>query len=729
VGHEEGMGEPRARFPVPRFPVPRFPLPRFTGFLAAVLLGVGLSIAPVAATPVAAADPLQVSADATYTLDPGAGRVHVLVRYQVKDRKPDSAQFTYFYTGYRFAIQREARSVRASDSGGALSIETRDRPNYVELTVDFRRDIHYGETARFDVRYDLVGGAPRSASVIRVGRAFATWGVWAWGDPGRGSVVVKLPAGFRSSIDGDAMATDSAAGRETLSASPATPEKFFAIVSAENEAAYTEDRLSLGGGVEIVVMAWPQDADWDDLVITTLRTAMPELRDLIGLDWPVTHDLDVRERYTPALEGYAGVFFTNEKRIDISEDLDPVTIVHEASHAWLNEDLFTDRWIYEGLAQEYAWRALRGVGAPDGGLPARPAGSDRGSVKLEDWSFPQVIRDQQTDDTERFGYEASFWVVHHIVDAVGADGMRTVFAAAHAHSTAYPGAGKPEPLIAKSDWQHFLDLLENADAADAADFEATLREWVLPAASTGLLDQRRAARQAYRDLVAAGNGWLPGWFVRRPMGLWQFDAARKAITEATGFLALRGQVDAAVGAVGVTPDGALRAAYETAASDLGAATALANEELAALAAIADAKARVDTEPDLVSRIGLVGAFPQAPYDAARVAFERGDMAGAKASATEAAAIVTGAATLGQERLAIGIAIAVALLLLLAALIVLRRRRRRRAGALVGTTAGVAATTLAADPDTATPSTSGPSPELEGGAVHGGPPADSESPSA
>ena len=196
---------------------------RLAGLVGAVLLGLGLAISPASAPIAAAADPLQVSADATYTLDPPAGRVHVLIQYRVKDLKPNSAQFVYFYTGYRFAIQREARSIKASDSGGALSIETQNRASYIDLAVDFRRNILYGETAKFSVRYDLVGGAPRSASFIRIGKAFATWGVWAWGDAGRGSVVVNLPQGFGSTTDGDQMSKTSSGGRETLRAAPEKP--------------------------------------------------------------------------------------------------------------------------------------------------------------------------------------------------------------------------------------------------------------------------------------------------------------------------------------------------------------------------------------------------------------------------------------------------------------------------------------------------------------------------
>lgn len=701
--------------------------------LAALLLGFGLAISPAGARPAAAADPLRVAADATYTLDAGAGRVHVAIQYEVTNLKPSSAQFVYFYTGYRFAIQPEAKSIRASDGSGPLSTHTKAHAHYIELTVDFRRNIYYRDTARFTVRYDLVGGKPRSDSSIRIGKAFATWGVWAWGDPGRGSVIVNLPQGFGSSTDGDPMSKTSTGGRETLRARPDTPERFFAILSAENPLAYTQDRLSLEGGVEIVVKAWPEDRKWEDTVSATLQTAMPELRKLIGLDWPVAHDLNVRERFTPTLEGYAGVFFTEGQRIDVSEDLDPVVIVHEASHAWFNDSLFVDRWIYEGLAQEYAWRVQQAVGGPDGGKPERPARDDPGYVPLLSWTFPEVIRDQKTDDRERFGYEASFWVVHLLVDAVGVDRMREAFRSAQESLTAYPGAGPAETVETRDGWRRFLDLTQPIDRPDPTDVSKALVELVLHQSDVDDLTARDETRDEYRLLLVAGertNGgpdWLPGWYIRKPMGEWRFDVAKGRIEEAHAVLALRSEVEKAATALGLKPSDALKTAYETADNGLDEATALGNDELAALTAIGDAKGKVEAEPDLVSKIGLLGSTPEISYEAARAAFEGGDIAGAKASAADAAAIVAGAAAIGQQRLAIGIGAVIGLLVLVVLLLVARRRRRRRRALTLAAAAPAGPSdTLAADPEAVSPSPGEP-PDAEGGAPRD-PPADPESPS-
>jgi hypothetical protein len=706
---------------------------RLAGIGLALLLGLGLALTPATSREALAADPLRVHADATYTLDPAGGRVHVVVDVEVTDLKPNSARFIYYYTGYWLAIQREARSIRASDSGGALSVTTRTREFYVQATVDFRKNLYYRQTAKFKLRYDLVGGAPRSTSPIRVGRAFATFGVWAWGDPGKGSVAVHLPLGFFSELAGDPMSIERSGGGEILRAKPADPGAFYAIVSAENSLAYTADRLSLEGGVEIVVKAWPEDERWEETVGETLRAAMPKLRELIGLDWPVAHDLNIRERYTPALEGYAGIFFQEEQRIDVSEDLDPVIIVHEASHAWFNDLLFSERWIYEGLAQEYAWRVQQAVGGDDGGAAAYPDPNDPGYVLLHEWTFPRVIRDQETDDRERYGYQASFWVIHNVVTAVGVEHMREVFASADAQTTAYPGAGRAE-AVPRAGWKTFLDLVERIERPDSLEFDDMLRDLVLTPGEADQLADRATARKAYRALLDAGDGWLPGWYVRRSMGEWRFDVAQSHIAEAQTVLDLRGQVDAAAAALELEPNGALRDAYEGAQAGFADATAVAQAELDALSAIADARTKVEAEPDLVSTIGLLGETPDAPYAAARGAFEGGDMAMARTSALAAAALVTGAAAVGQGRLAIAIGIAVALLLLVIVMAVLVRRRRRRAVALAaGATFETVAleagapepgapepapgepyATLAADPGAAPAPVSEHPPDTEGG---------------
>ncbi|MBI2781313.1 MAG: hypothetical protein HYX55_05910 [Chloroflexi bacterium] len=650
---------------------------RVGGVLVAVLAAAALGIAPPAArTVLAATDPLRTEAMATYTLDPASGRVHVAIDITETDLKPNTAQLVYYYVSFGFALQREATSVSVS-GGSADRITTRKHDDYVEATVNISQALFYKQSTRFTIRYELVGGKPRSTIPTRVGAAFSTFGVWAWGDKGYSTVEVRTPAGFDTQSSGDPMqATTSATTGTILRASPDDPGKFFAIVTADNGAAYAETRLSLDGGVEIVVQSWPEDAAWKTAVTGTLRDAMPELRSLIGLDWPVVRDLDVRERYTPALEGFAGLFLADAERIDVSEDLDPDVIVHEASHAWFNDGLFMERWIYEGLAEEYAWRALVATGGKAGDAPEEPDLGDPGYGDLEAWTKPAVIRDQETDDRERFGYAAAFWVIHEIAEAAGVDGMRDAFANAAANLTAYPGAGTPETVPAGDNWQRLLDLTEPLGRPDPAAVIDAVRAFVLAPGDEPQLDDRRAARDAYRALLKGADGWLAPWAIRGPMGNWDFETATSRMTDATTVLDLRGRIERRAADLGLTPGPALRAAYEGAKDDLTDVLALAREQLAALDAIAEARVKVEQAPDLVTQVGLLGVDPVARYRGARSAFAADIPSDAIGQAKTASAMVDRAPALGQERLILSGLTAAALLLLLILAVVLVRRRRR-----------------------------------------------------
>jgi hypothetical protein len=666
------------------------PSHRLGAAILATAVAVTAGISPAAVRTALAAGPLRIEADATYVLDPGDGRVHVAIDFELTNLKPNSSTTIFYYSTYLTAIHPDAVGLSVTDASGALSTTTKERRFFTRLEVHLRNFLYYNQSTRFTVRYDLEGGAPRSNSWVRVSKAFATFGVWAWGDPGRSTVKVRMPAGFETTVDGDDLQIDSDGSGEILTAEPGRPDTFYAILSAENRDAYTSTRISLPGDIELVLLAWPEDQRWEETATDTLTAGLPELVDLIGLPWPVNHDLEVLERFTPALEGYAGVFFTLDERIELSEDLDPLTTMHEASHAWFNDSLFAERWIYEGLAEEYAWRVQKRVGGSAGFGPLEPDADDKGHVALDSWTFPQVIRDQETDDRERYGYQASFWVIHTIVEAAGLEHMEQAYASAHDNRTAYVGAPGPEMVAVVDDWHRFLDLAQPIDQPDSAEVDAAVEELVISPGNSALLDLRHDARERYRELVAAGQGWLPPWLVRRPMGTWTFAEAQTAMDGATAVLQQRDQIQAAAAALGLTPDDTLKTAYETAAVTYTLATAAAADQLEALTAIADAKARLDAPVDLVGQIGLLGATaPASSYDASRAAFERGELEAAVTAAAAVTTLLADASALGQQRLIIG-AVVAGVLLLLFMFILVRRRRGRRATPALATAAAVPA---------------------------------------
>jgi hypothetical protein len=249
--------------------------------------------------------------------------------------------------------------------------------------------------------------------------------------------------------------------------------------------------------------------------------------------------LSVVEVHTPILEGYAGFYDQASDEITISEDLDDLTIVHEASHAWFNKRLFTERWIGEGLADEYASQVLTTLGRKAEGPASVKRGADA-AFALESWPPPAPIRDDAQDARERYGYDASWVAMRQIVRLVGEEGMRRLFAAAEAGTTAYPARGRPRsrpcPTTGAGSWT------SPTRSRRRTAWDAVVRRWALAPRDAGLLPPRAAARAAYATLAEDGGTWAPPDSVRTAMDAWRFGAATDAMAAATTVLERRDEV-------------------------------------------------------------------------------------------------------------------------------------------------------------------------------------------
>jgi hypothetical protein len=654
--------------------------------VVATTLALAASLAPPVAPPTAAAnDALSLTGSTTYTVVPAKHVVRVVLDLTATNNEPNTTSggivTRYFYQSARVAIQEEAHNVRATAGGARLTTTVKPADGYAILEVRFRSGLFYQQSIKTRVTFDLPGGAPRSKSDIRVGSAFATFVAWAFGDTG--SVRIVVPAGFEAETTGANLKKAPSGGATVFSATGiADVGAWYAVVNADREAGLTKDRIDLPGGEHFIIRAWPEDAEWRKRVSALLTDGLPELVKLIGLDWPVAADLGVFEVHTPLLEGYAGVFFESQDKIEVSEDLDDLTIIHEASHAWFNGDLFSGRWLNEGFADTYAARALDALGS-GGFVPDKVGPTDSAAVPLADWTHPGRITDAATSAREHYGYEASWTVIRSLVSEIGVDEMQAVLRGAKDRQIAYVGAVEPEKVGGAVDWQRFLDLLEEVGGSTTAD--DVFRRWVVDAADDPRLDARAAARTAYHELVDAGGGWLPPAYVRVPMSSWDFGAATSRIAEAKAVVAQRDELVAVLATIGLDLPTDLRTAYESATTGMGDAQAMVERELVGARALVAGSTAVEAPRDTVVSIGLLGTTPDADLTAARAAFQ----AGAPDAATQAEAVtalIGGAAAIGQSRITavIGGLIVVALLLLVATFALGRRRAvGRRAGAGAG----------------------------------------------
>ncbi len=480
--------------------------------LVALVAAVTLLASFAASSAQAADDLLRLAVATTYRVDPADAEVHVTLDVRATNLKPSTATTYFYFDTLSFGIQPEARSISATQNGRALSLTARPRDGYRQVVVETPR-LLFREPTLTRITFDLPSGEPRSDSTIRVGRAHTRFPVWAWGDTELADVRVILPRAFTAEVESFPVDTDQplhlspGGGQPTYVADDIEdPNRWHATVDAANRNALTDVRLDLPDK-EVTVHAWPEDKEWLARVTDVLETGLPDLETAIGLPWPVDDVLGVSEVSSAEIEGYAGLYDSADDEIEISEELDEQVIVHEAAHAWFDGKLFAQRWISEGLADEYAARV---VAANDGTARLEPPAirpHSAGAFRLNAWPPPSRI-DTDTRVTEAFGYDASWTVIAAIVAEVGEPGMRDVFEAAAARRLAYAGEGPAETATTTTDWRRFLDLVEELGGATTAT--ELFERWIVTDDEATELTERTAARAAYAALLEDGGDVATG---------------------------------------------------------------------------------------------------------------------------------------------------------------------------------------------------------------------------
>jgi hypothetical protein len=704
--------------------VNRLPGRRGLAVAGSVALLLALSAAPgVPAAVAAAGDGIDVRTTSTYTLVPRDRSVRVVVDLSARNTSPSTTSGNvvtrYFFNEIHLALQPEAVRARATQGGQALATTTAARNGYIQMVATLRAKLYFGQSAQVRVTYDLPGGKPRSKSDIRVGAAFATFYAWVNGD--QASIRILLPDTFEPTLTGAPLAESHQGHKVVYSADGiGDTAHWWAAINADRPTGLRSEPLTIATGEAVMVRAWPEDGEWLDRVSDRLRRGLPELHRLIGLPWPVTGELVVTEVHTPLLEGYSGLYHPDTGGIEISEDLDDLTIVHEASHAWFNSRLFVGRWISEGLADTYATNALKKIQI-DSPPPHVYSRSDPAAFALNDWPPLGRISDEKTQAREDYGYQTSFLVIDSIARVAGDDAMRKVLAAAAANEIAYVGAPPVEHRPGVADWRALLDYLQ--ERALSTNAESQFRKYVAGTADLRLLDNRAAARLTYRRLVADGQGWSPPIAVRSPMAGWDFATALQRMTAAESILDVRAQITRTGAPLGLTPPDTLKTAYELAASrsagatgDLGDVLVIARTDLDTAGAIAAAAGRVDASRDPLTAIGLLGVRPEAELAAAVGAFEANRMDEARAHTAQALTWLDAAPGYGTRAAGGIVGAGLVVVALIVALVVRRRRRRRADGrTLAGGPLPGARWGPALDPAATLPSQSTPElPRADGG---------------
>jgi hypothetical protein len=635
---------------------------------------------PAGISTVLADGDLEESSTTTFTLDPAAGVVHVVVEVAVTNVVPDRTEgdtvYSRYYTGYSIPALAASAGASAVDAAGrALTVTSEpvsEAPGYVLYTVEFAERLDFLETERFTLTYDIVGLPPRDADPTRANRAYFGFGAFGAGDSGRVDVRVVAPDGLVVDLLGDPVTTTRIDGATVYSAEGIVdPDAFIVVVSARNDEALDRATVEVGDA-RFELLSWPGDSIWRTFVNEQIELGVPELAELIGEPWPIEGTLDVVQAITPYLYGYAGWFSPRERLIEVGEDLDQEVVLHELAHAWFNDQWFTDRWVNEGLAQVYSNEAVAALG----GKPLIPDPIERahpGFVELNDWDA--LSPGNNDDEREDYGYNASFAVMTQIVDEVGEDAMRSVLDAVATGAIAYVGDGAAEVSAEATDWRRFLDLVDEVGAASGA--RELFEQWVVEPDELALLDTRDATRERYAELLVDGGTWAGPVVVRQHLSEWRFDSADAAIDEAAEVLAARDTMVERASALGIDhPDG-FEADYEAVDGSFDEVEAAIEEQIETFDVVASAVEAEARDDGVLETIGLWGTDVPAMVGEAKQAASTGEHDRARAAARDAVDTLDEAADVGTRRLALAVGAVVGMVLLVTLVVVLVRRRRAR----------------------------------------------------
>jgi hypothetical protein len=638
--------------------------------------------APVAvpmAVPVAASagggSGLRIESTTTYTVDLAVPVVRVRYDVTLTNQAPDVVSGGFINQRYfpelLMGVVAEASNIVATKADGTpLSVrrDSTESPLFSLATVDLSPDLYYPNSQTLSVTYDLPALAPRSEGVTRINPAFATFPVYGLGDPGATTVEVRIPDGLEVELIGSEMERTEVDGLAVYRAEAiADPEAFFVDVVARDDEKLVRRAVDLGE-TDVVVLGWPNDAEWADFVAGTVGDGVPALEELLGIDWPAERDIEVVETVAPYLYGYAGWFQPSSSLIEIGDELDAQVILHELSHVWFNDDLFTGRWINEALAEVFSVQALSEIGE-DAPEPAAVDPTGPGSLRLNEWSDVD-LQAPDTEEREAYGYNTSWAALDRIADEVGLQAVAAAVRVADDGLVPYAASTVDTSLLRTPNWQTLLDVLEEVAGSETA--EDVFRELVVTDDQAAQLDDRTAARAEYASLVEEAEGWAPPAELRSLMSDWRFESADDLVPDVRRVLADLTQLREALEEIDAEVPTPLQATYEG-ARYVSEMAPVVEDALEAGVALRDAQQAHDDGGGPLAAVGLLFADVDGDLDEAHRSLQAGDYADAASQADEVASTVDGATTAGAMRLG-----AVALVLLAAGLLVRHRRGRRAA---------------------------------------------------
>lgn len=631
-----------------------------------LLIGMSLVGMPLAG---AQTDGLEYTEDTVFTVLDGTVRVDIvatMANTTVERREGDAIIYSFF-DELLVIMPVGAQNISVTSRGSTLSSSSEPLDEDFELrTFALPGELRSGESRSFSISYELPAGELRGDGLFFVNPAQSAFPLWSFSDPGRGSLELRIPRTAELNDIGQLL-TRTGADADYVTFEPvdfSLPSELFAYVTVTDEAALETRTISVSGQ-DIEINSWPGDLVWADFAADTITHGLPVFEDVIGLPVPDQETLQVTESATPYFFGYGGWYNSLETSIDIGNELDDTVMLHELSHAWFNIDLFTERWIAEGLAEEFTWRVQGELGLEQEVPPSVPRLTDRGAQPLEQWdsalagtSNSELFRNQ-----ERYGYETSWFVVREVANTIGLDDMQSVLRAAAEDAPSYPHddadgdgsvVGDGSAALIENDWRRLLDLTSLYATPEEADrIEELFVEYVLDAARLDELDDRNAARNEFELVAQRDPSWAVSQDITDSMGRWDFDRAEALLENARLIQDEYLRLEAELAGRDIAVSDSARNAYEQGESGAEEALVLIRRQMAAAALILEMEANVEAGQTFRQRLGLLGGsgIPDAVADA-KLLLAEDDFVGVEETAAELEGALVDAERSGALRMAI-----------------------------------------------------------------------------
>lgn len=599
------------------------------------------------------------------------------------ERRSGNTVYYSYFDSLIIVVPTNAQDLIIESRGSELSSTASEIDGDFDVrTATLPTELRSGDRRTFTITYSLPRGQIRGDGLFFSNPAFHSFPLWSFSDAGTGSLTLRVPENAHLSEFGDLLRrtglNDGYIEWEPLDFT--IPEDVFTFVTVTIDDRLDTQRFTVADQ-EIELRTWPGDQEWSNFAKQTITDGLPQLEELIGLPVPEQSVLEVTESVNPYFYGYAGWYDPLDTSIEIGNELDTAVMIHELSHAWFNNSLFSERWMLEGLAEEFAWQAQTALGWESEEVPGTPDTAARNAGPLIEWSRTTAagIDDADFRARELYGYETSWFVVRELVEIIGLDGVRFVIQAANDDLVAYPGSNSGEITSVRDDWRRVLDLASVEIGADQeAELEALFVDYVVAPRHIEMIENRRVARDRYDKMIESSPGWAVPVDIRREMGRWKFDDATELMDRASEVHLRYVEVLEMAEEADLDLSDAAQISYERNGSHFGLALRVLAQQETAINAVTGVRRAATRELTTEEAWGLRDV-PRAPYaDLAENAFANDDRSGIGEARRRLDAKLVEAAVVGAERLfwtKVAIA-ALAITLVLFIWMAVRRRRNK-----------------------------------------------------